>query len=101
MKVFIHGVEGHYQGLHGIYIQAVIDVESVEEANEYAYEELEDLVERYGLDDEDEEIEQEFNWCVYKIRDEITLTTCELDKLCNRKGMTTFISDYCEPKRID
>lgn len=101
MKVFIYGAEGRYQGLHGICIQTVVDVESIEEADEYAYEELENLVERYGLDDEDEEIEQEFYWCVYKIKDEITLTTRELDGLCNTKGMTTFVFEYCEPNRLD
>lgn len=100
MRVFIYATEGMYQGLHGIYWQAVVDVENREEADEYGREEAFSLIESYGLEEEYgedyEDYAAECCWEVYKIRDDITLSTHELDKICARNDRDTFIDEYCE-----
>lgn len=100
MKVYIYGTEGRYQGLHGIYVQAVIEVDSLEEANDYAYEEVLELSERYDIE-KDKYFEEEYYWCIYKIKDSITLSVRELDRLCNKLGNNLFIKEYCESEPLD
>ena len=38
MQVYIYATEGIYQDLHGINWYGVVDVDSIEEANEWGYE---------------------------------------------------------------
>ena len=58
MRVYIYATEGIYQGLHGIYNCQVVDVNDIEEANDYGYEMAYNVAESFGLNDEDETIEQ-------------------------------------------
>ena len=55
MQVYIYATEGIYQGLHGINWCGVVDVDSIEEANEWGYENAIDLISSYGLEREYEE----------------------------------------------
>lgn len=100
MRVYIYATEGTYQGLHGVYNCQVVDVGDIEEANEYGYEMAFNVAESYGLTDEDEEIEQEFNWIIYSIKDSVEKTTDELDEICARMGFETFVDEYCD-ERLD
>lgn len=58
------------------------------------------VAESYGLTDEDEEIEQEYNWIIYSIKDSVEKTTDELDEICARMGFETFVDKYCD-ERLD
>lgn len=100
MRVYIYATEGTYQGLHGVYSCQVVDVGDIEEANEYGYEMAFNVAESYGLTDEDEEVEQEYNWIIYSIKDSVEKTTDELDEICVRMGFETFVDEYCD-KRLD
>lgn len=100
MRVYIYATEGTYQGLHGVYSCQVVDVGDIEEANEYGYEMAFNVAESYGLTDEDEEIEQEYNWIIYSIKDSVEKTTNELDEICARMGFETFVDKYCN-ERLD
>lgn len=95
MRVYYYGVERRYQGLYGVFAHGVIEVDTIQEADEYAYEEVSSLIERYSLE-EDEDFEQEYNWSIYKIKDEIIAPVRELDKLCNRLGHKIFVRNFCE-----
>ena len=61
MQVYIYATEGSYQGLHGINWCGVVDVDSMEEANEWGYENAIDLIYSYGIERgyEDSEMEEE------------------------------------------
>lgn len=100
MRVYIYATEGTYQGLHGVYSCQVVDVGDIEEANEYGYEMAFNVAESYGLTDEDEEVEQEYNWIIYSIKDSVEKTTDELDEICVRMGFETFVDEYCN-ERLD
>lgn len=100
MSVYIYATEGTYQGLHGVYSCQVVDVGDIEEANEYGYEMAFNVAESYGLTDEDEEVEQEYNWIIYSIKDSVEKTTDELDEICVRMGFETFVDEYCD-ERLD
>lgn len=98
MQVYIYATEGIYQGLHGISWCGVVDVDSIEEANEWGYENAIDLISSYGLEREYEEseMEEEVYWEVHKIRSDIQMTTRELDKIAARHDRDTFVEEYCE-----
>ena len=98
MQVYIYATEGIYQGLHGINLCGVVDVDSIEEANEWGYENAIDLISSYGLEREyeDSEMEEEVYWEVHKIRSDIQMTTKELDEIAARYDRDTFIEEYCE-----
>ena len=98
MQVYIYATEGIYQGLHGINWCGVVDVDSIEEANEWGYENAIDLISSYGLEREyeDSEMEEEVYWEVHKIRSDIQMTTKELDEIAARYDRDTFIEEYCE-----
>lgn len=100
MRVYIYATEGTYQGLHGVYSCQVVDVGDIEEVNEYGYEMAFNVAESYGLTDEDEEVEQEYNWIIYSIKDSVEKTTDELDEICVRMGFETFVDEYCD-ERLD
>ena len=100
MQVFIYATEGMYQGLHGIYWQGVVEVDSREEADDWGREEAYELIESFGLEDEYDEssfdYEGECNWLVHKIRDDIHMDTHELDSICADLDYESFIEDYCD-----
>ena len=98
MQVYIYATEGIYQGLHGINWCGVVDVDSIEEANEWGYENAIDLISFYGLEREYEEseMEEEVYWEVHKIRSDIQMTTRELDEIAARHDRDTFVEEYCE-----
>ena len=77
MRVFIYACENTYQGLHGICDMRVVDVSSLEEANEYGMEMSEDVIQSYDIIDEsldEEEYEEAFLearlWYIYPIDEE-------------------------------
>ena len=100
MRVYIYATEGTYQGLHGVYNCQVVDVEDVEEADEIGYEMAFWVAESFGLNEEDEDIEQEYNWIIYSIKDSVKETTHELDIICARMSFETFVDKYCD-ERLD
>lgn len=103
MQVYIYATEGIYQGLHGINWCGVVDVDSIEDANEWGYENAIDLISSYGLEEEYEEseMEEEVYWEVHKIRSDIQMTTRELDEIAARYDRDTFIEEYCEKECLE
>ena len=94
MLVYIFAYEGSYRGLHGIYDADVVEVQDMEEANEYGYEMAEGVVESYDCFDDDEDIEQELEWRIYKIKEGISAEEARA-AVCshNEEG---FVAEYCE-----
>lgn len=104
MRVFIYACEDTYQGLHGICDMRVVEVSSLEEANEYGMEMSGDVIESYGIIDEsldEDEYEEAFMearlWYIYPINEEKAkdLSTEKLDKLASDWGEDLFIEEYC------
>lgn len=107
MRVFIYAYEDQYGGLHGVYEQAVVEAANIREANEIAREMAENVVDSWGLWEADtDEDEEEFywdystEWLIYKIRDDVTLSTEELDKLCSCEDYEEFAKMYCEEEAL-
>lgn len=75
--------ESEYGGLHGIYEIAVIEAESESAANGIADEMGWDVIETYGLREEDEEDEEVMEHCteweIYEIRPDCEKSTRELE----------------------
>ena len=94
MLVYIFAYEGSYRGLHGIYNEEVVEVQDMEEANEYGYEMAQDVVESYGCFDEDEDIEQELGWRIYKIKEGISAD--EARAALGLHDEDGFVAEYCE-----
>ena len=99
MLVYIFAYEGSYRGLHGMYNEDVVEVQDMEEANEYGYEMAQDVVESYGCFDEDEDIEQELGWRIYKIKEGISAEEARA-AVCshNEEG---FVVEYCEDEVLN
>jgi len=104
MRVFIYAYEDTYKGLHGIYDVRVVDVSSLEEANEYGMVMSGDVIESYGIADEnfdEDEYEAAFSeacmWDIYPIDEKKAkgLSIEELDKLASDWGKDLFIKKYC------
>ena len=98
MKVFIYATEGIYQGLHGIYAQSVVEVDTPEEAEVIAWDLAGNLVDEFGLEEEYEEsgFEPEFDYSIYRISDEYAKATVgELEDIACNEGHESFIKDYC------
>ena len=107
MRVFIYACEDMYHGLHGIEDMRVVEVGSIEEADEYGMEMSGDVIETYDtLGDfeefEDEEAYEEAflearEWYVYPIDEEKAKgkSTEELGKLASEWGSDYFIKEYC------
>ena len=94
MLVYIFACEGSYGGLHGIYDADVVEVQDMEEANEYGYEMALGVVESYDCFDDDEDIEPELEWRIYKIKEGISAEEARA-AVCshNEEG---FVAEYCE-----
>ena len=99
MLVYIFACEGSYGGLHGIYDADVVEVQDMEEANEYGYEMAEGVVESYDCFDDDEDIEQELEWRIYKIKEGISAEEARA-AVCshNEEG---FVAKYCEEEVLN
>ena len=94
MLVYIFACEGSYGGLHGIYDADVIEVQDMEEANEYGYEMALGVVESYDCFDDDEDIEQELEWRIYKIKEGISAE--EARAAVGSHNEEGFVAEYCE-----
>ena len=99
MLVYIFACEGSYEGLHGIYDADVVEVQDMEEANEYGYEMALGVVESYDCFDDDEDIEQELEWRIYKIKEGISVEEARAAAcLHNKEG---FVAEYCEKEALN
>ena len=94
MLVYIFACESSYGGLHGMYDEDVVEVRDIEEANEYGYEMAEGAVESYDCFDEDEDIEQELECRVYKIKEGISVE--EARAALGSHNEEGFVAEYCE-----
>ena len=99
MLVYIFACEGSYGGLHGIYDADVVEVQDMKEADEYGYEMALDVVESYGCFDDEEDIEQELEWRIYKIKEGISAEEARA-AVCshNEEG---FVAKYCEKEVLN
>ena len=97
MLVYIFACEDSYGGLHGIYDADVVEVQDMEEANEYGYEMALGVVESY--DCFDEEVEEELEWRIYKIKEDISAEEARA-AVCshNEEG---FVAEYCEEEVLN
>lgn len=93
MLVYIFACESSYGGLHGIYDEDVVEVQDMEEANEYGYGMAEGVVESYDYCF-DEEIEEELEWRVYKIKEGISAE--EARAALGSHDEEGFVAEYCE-----
>ena len=109
MLVAYRVVEGRYQGLHGIEDIGLFELsgnlsvaEIVRECNEYCSPMVLDLIDSYGLqeDEEDEECYDGGWWVCYKVRDDVKLSEKELDELLCSWGFEMFADEYCIKKDI-
>ena len=99
MLVYIFACEGSYGGLHGIYDADVVEVQDMEEANEYGYEMALGVVESYGCFDDDEDIEQKLEWRIYKIKEGISAEEARAAaRLHDKEG---FVAEYCEEEALN
>ena len=94
MLVYIFACESSYGGLHGMYDEDVVEVQNIEEANEYGYEMAEGVVASYDCFDEDTDIEQELEWRVYKIKEGISAD--EARAALGSHDEESFVTKYCE-----
>ena len=94
MLVYIFACESSYSGLHGMYEEDVIEVRNMKEANNYGYEMAQDVVESYDCFDDDEDIEQELEWRVYKIKEGISAE--EARAALGSYDEEGFVAEYCE-----
>ena len=94
MLVYIFAYEGSYRGLYGMYNEDVVEVQDIKEANEYGYEMAQDVVESYDCFDDDEDIEQELEWRIYKIKEGISEE--EARAALGSYDEEGFVAEYCE-----
>ena len=99
MLVYIFAYEGSYRGLHGMYNEDVVEVQDMEEANEYGYEMAQDVVESYDCFDDDEDIEQELEWRIYKIKEGISAD--EARAALGSYDEEGFVAEYCEEEVLN
>ena len=99
MLVYIFACEASYGGLHGMYDEDVVEVRDMEEANEYGYGMAEGVVESYDCFDEDEDIEQELEWRVYKIKEGISAE--EARAALGSHDEEGFVAEYCEKEVLN
>ena len=93
MLVYIFACESSYGGLHGIYDEDVVEVQDMEEANEYGYGMAQGVVESYSYCF-DEEIEEELEWRIYKIKEGISAE--EARAALGSHDEEGFVAEYCE-----
>ena len=98
MLVYIFACETSYCGLHGMYNVDVVEVQDMEEANEYGYEMALSVVESYDCFDDDEDIEQELEWRIYKIKEGISAE--EARAVAYSHNEEGFVAKYCEGEAL-
>ena len=99
MLVYIFACETSYGGLHGMYEEDVIEVRNMEEANNYGYEMAQDVVESYDGFDDDEDIEQELEWRIYKIKEGISAD--EARAALGSHDEEGFVAEYSEEEVLN
>ena len=99
MLVYIFACEGSYGGLHGMYNEDVVEVQDIKEADEYGYEMAQDVVESYDCFDDDEDIEQELEWRIYKIKEGISEE--EARAALGSYDEEGFVAEYCEEEVLN
>ena len=99
MLVYIFACEGSYGGLHGMYNEDVVEIKDMKEANDYGYEMALDVVESYDCFDEDEDIEQELEWRIYKIKEGISAD--EARAALGAYDEEGFVAEYCEEEVLN
>ena len=99
MLVYIFACEGSYRGLHGMYNEDVVEVQDIKEADEYGYEMAQDVVESYDCFDDDEDIEQELEWRIYKIKKGISAD--EARAALGSYDEEGFVAEYCEEEVLN
>lgn len=104
MKVCIYSTEGTFQGLHDICDYIVTEVDSIKGAIDIGLEMARELIDCYDCwEDEIEDYEDidefydnhEFNAEVWAIKDNISLTTEELNTILCKEGIEIFTKEYC------
>ena len=98
MLVYIFAYEGSYGGLHGMYDEDIVEVQDMEEADEYGYEMAQGVVEAYNCFYEDEDIEQELEWRIYKIKEGISAD--EARAALGSHDEKGFVAKYCEGEAL-
>ena len=97
MLVYIFACEGSYGGLHGMYDEDIVEVRDMEEADEYGYEMAQGVAESYDYEYED--IEQELEWRVYKIKEGISAE--EARAALGSYNEEGFVAEYCEEEVLN
>ena len=97
MLVYIFAYEGSYRGLHGMYDEDIVEVQDMEEADEYGYEMAQGVAESYDYEYED--IEQELEWRVYKIKEGISAD--EARAALGSYNEEGFVAEYCEEEMLN
>ena len=98
MLVYIFACESSYGGLHGMYDEDVVEVQDMEEANEYGCGIAQGVAESYDCFDEDEGIEQELEWRIYKIKEGISAD--EARAALGSHDEEGFVAEYCEGEAL-
>ena len=97
MLVYIFACEGSYGGLDGMYDEDIVEVRDMEEADEYGYEMAQGVAESYDYEDED--IEQELEWRIYKIKEGISAE--EARAALGSHNEEGFVAEYCEEEMLN
>ena len=97
MLVYIFACEASYGGLHGMYDEDVVEVRDMEEADECGYEMAQGVAESYDYEYED--IEQELEWRVYKIKEGISAE--EARAALGSYNEEGFVAEYCEEEMLN
>lgn len=109
MRVFIYACEDFYEGLHGVNTYGVVEVDNLKEINDYGREWSEEIIDSYNCienycdDYEDIDSEDYYDiciehlmWSAWKIRDDVTESTSDLDAIAAKIGDEAFVEEYCE-----
>ena len=100
MLVYIFACEDSYGGLHGMYDEDIVEVQDMKEADEYGYEMAQGVAESYDyFFDEDEDIEQELEWRIYKIKEGISAE--EARAALGSYDEKGFVAEYCEEEVLN
>ena len=99
MLVYIFACEASYGGLYGMYDENIVEVQDMEEANEYGYEMAQGVVESYDCFDDEEDVEQELEWRIYKIKEGISAD--EARAALGSYDEKGFVAEYCEEEMLN
>ena len=99
MLVYIFACEGSYGGLHGMYNEDVIEIRDIEEANNCGYEMAQNIVESYDCFNNEEDVEQELEWRIYKIKEGISAE--EARAALGSYNEEGFVAEYCEEEMLN